>query len=137
MLRGRRWSLTAWIALAALLLRAAVPLFAALAADVRGVTVAEICTVYGVAAPQAKAVDTHHPRQGHDTDNDSSHRSVDHSGYCGLTALAALSTPEPLAWVPSLPALFSEGFKAAGRNDVLDATTAWFAEKKQGPPRAS
>jgi hypothetical protein len=53
--RSRFSSLAAWAAIGALALKAALPLLAAGAADLRGVAVAEVCPLYGVAMPAAAA----------------------------------------------------------------------------------
>src|SRR5207245_4398580 len=94
----RTWSsrLALWAAVCALVLKTAMPMFAAGAAQMRGVPVAEVCTVYGVAPPGVSPGEhAHHHHGEHAGDHDhSSHAAAAHSSdHCALTALAALAVP--------------------------------------------
>jgi hypothetical protein len=121
-----------WAVAASLLLKAAVPLLAAAAAQVQGRTLVEICTVYGVKTvtqgADIGAPDTGGP--GHDT------RALHGEGHCVLTGLlalpgaaaakATLDAPAS-ACEPRLPAL---GPPLA----VLDKNLRWVVRLKHGPP---
>lgn len=135
----RTWSsrFALWAAVCALILKAAVPMFAAGAAQMRGMPVAEICTVYGVELPGASSGEhAHHHHGEHSGHEDhSSHAGAAHSGdHCALTALAALAVPDA-----AVPALVSG---LAAPPDVMvdssiafrDASAAWAARLKHGPP---
>jgi uncharacterized protein involved in copper resistance len=144
MLRSRRLNiLTVFIAVCALLLEAAVPLLASAAAAMRGVPVAEVCEVYGVALPQAdphahhhmphmaqagsEAADAHH---GHGHDSTGAHKS-DHCALLGLAALA----PASATVSPQEAARFS--FSAdppPAHGKIFDAAAQWAARLKHGPP---
>ena len=137
----RSWSsrLALWAAVCALLLKAAVPMFAAGAAQMRGVSVAEVCTVYGVALPGA----SHHEHAGHahqhaehsGHDGHGSHSAAAHKGgACALTALAALAVPDTTA-LAAVPAHSSvSGVPSESRTAFRDACATWVARLKQGPP---
>ena len=140
----RSWSsrFALWAAVCALVLKAAVPLFAAAAAQLRGVPVAEVCTVYGVALPAPSHDDhdehAHHALHhgGHSGHEDhGSHDAAAHTGdHCALNALAALSAQE----TPTLGVVPAH----AGASDTIpprtvslrDASAAWVARLKHGPP---
>jgi len=136
----RTWSsrFALWAAVCALVLKAAVPMFAAGAAQMRGVPVAEVCTVYGVALPGASSGEHAHHHHGEHSGHDdhSSHVSAQHSGdHCALTALAALAVVDiampafssVLAEPPDVVIEFGVAFR--------DASAAWAARLKHGPPR--
>lgn len=127
-----------WAAVGALLLKAAVPMLAAGAAQMRGVPVAEVCTVYGVALPSQDphAHHAHHndERAGHE--DHSSHSAASHGGdHCALTALAALAVPDVRP--PEVtPALATVSVRIAERTIARrDASAAWAARLSHGPPR--
>jgi hypothetical protein len=137
----RRWlpRFALWAAVCGLLLRAAVPLFAVGAAHLRGVPVAEVCTVYGVAMPAASdsmlADQAHHHDEHSGQQDYGSHSAAVHTGdHCALTALAALAAPESPTHAISAahvatPALHSE------RGTVFrDRCAIWVARLKHGPP---
>jgi len=126
----------------ALLLKAAVPMFAAGAAQMRGVPVAEVCTVYGVALPgpsgsgrSEHAGHAHHHAEHSGHEDHSKHSAAAHSGdHCALTALAALAVPDTAmpavtpahAVVFQLPSATCTGFR--------DGCAAWAARLEHGPP---
>jgi hypothetical protein len=129
-----------WVAVFALLLKGAVPMFAALAADIRGVSAAEICPVYGVALPKPRAHDLHaeHAHQagmaGHAGPNDhSSHdRGAHVHDHCALTALVAFAThdPQPL----SLPVHQAIGFAQLSQALAWAPRIVWNAAQPRAPP---
>ncbi len=96
------------------------PLFAAGAAQMRGIPVAEICTVYGVALA-AVSPDTH-PGAEH------------MGGDCALTALAALSaTDTPTLLVHA--AHFATPERHSERGAALrDRCALWASRLEHGPP---
>ncbi|MBC7993153.1 MAG: hypothetical protein H7Z15_07925 [Rhizobacter sp.] len=114
-----------WLAMCALLLKAAVPMLASVSAQAQGKTLVEVCTVYGVATvaidePGSQPAPVHTPP---------------HSGdHCTLTAQMAFAAPEaqPLA----APAVHR------GASTVLshpspqapDACATWVSRLKHGPP---
>jgi hypothetical protein len=96
--RSRSSRVVLWAAMCALLLKAAVPLLASAAAAALDKSVAEVCTVYGVALPDPRA--QHHARHHHVHDghaapgghDDGSHVLAHQGDHCALSALAALAT---------------------------------------------
>lgn len=131
--------LALWVAVWALLLKAAVPLLASTAAGLRGVSVAEVCHVYGVALPAPSggehAAHGHH-RHAHDGgESDTSHADAGrHADHCALSALAALAPPD----APPATGAASAGHEAVGPCRLpappRDACATWVAQRKQGPP---
>jgi hypothetical protein len=151
MFRSRRLNkLTVFIAVGALLLEAAVPMIASAAAALRGVPIAEVCEVYGVALPALDPPAHHHmhmasaagsqmpanasegaPTGHHD------HGAGAHKGdHCALTGLAALA---PSGSVVKLDAQVRASFRAAplpSQDVFFDAAAMWAARLKHGPPPA-
>ena len=126
-------------AVCALLLKSAVPMLAAGAAQMRGVPVAEVCAVYGVALPGASheehAGHTHHHADPSGHGGQGSHSATAHIGdHCALTALAALAVPDQaaLAVTPSHAAVLH--LASAKCTPFRDACATWAARLKQGPP---
>jgi hypothetical protein len=135
----------------ALLLKAAVPMLASAAAGLQGKSVAQICTVYGVAtvaaqrsieaqqaahAAHAGHVD-HASLAGYDGGTDHSHHSAaahggDHCALAGLVALAAEDDAAPFVLPPvhraPVPA------RASSVCAATDSCALWVARLKQGPP---
>jgi len=114
-----------WVAVCALLLKAAVPLLASASAQVQGKTLVEVCTVYGVATvaldDQGSQPAPDHPQA--------------HSGeHCTLTALMAFAAPEaqPLA-VPALQRGAATTLSHPSPQ-APDACATWVARLKHGPP---
>ena len=141
----RSWStrFALWAAVCALVLKAAVPMFAAGAAGMRGVAVAEVCPVYGVALPTAAASqDAHHDHAHHGEhtghaghEDHSQHEASAHGGdHCALTALAALAVPDMAA--PAVVALHQPAVDLTIERGIAwrDASAAWIAGLKHGPP---
>ena len=142
------WSsrLALWAAVCALVLKAAVPMFAAGAANLRGVPVAEVCTVYGVALPNASlSAHAHHEHHDHahhgehaghaDHEDHSGHAAAAHSGdHCALTALAALSVPDLATPAIAAPHQATPDFIPERRIALRDADAAWAARLRHGPP---
>jgi hypothetical protein len=114
-----------WVAVCALLLKAAVPMLASASAQVQGKALVEVCTVYGVATV---ALDDH-------GDQGPAPEHASHAGdHCALSALMALAAPEGLA--PSMPMAPAAAAKAlpAPSSAAPDASAAWAARLKHGPP---
>jgi hypothetical protein len=147
----RSWSsrLALWAAGAALLLKAAVPMLAAAAAEARGVPVAEVCSVYGVALPgashgghgghdeDAHAGHAHHHAEPSGHEDHSRHSTAAHSGdHCALTALAALAVPETVMPAVMAARHVTADLPAAPCAGLRDACAAWVARLKHGPPAA-
>ena len=144
-----------WAAVFALLLKAGVPLFAATAAGLQGVPVAEICPVYGVslAAAQGHHGDdaggvhaehaahhhAHHAghHQGHGGDEHKSHELAAHGDHCALTALAAAAAPDDVDWFVAPLSHAVATVTESSTNRVPDACALWVARLKHGPPAAA
>ena len=130
-----------WAAVCVLLLKAAVPMLASAAAALQGVSVAEVCTVYGVAIPDPHAAHGahagehahHHHGQGHDH---SGHALAAHAGdHCALTALAALAAPDaPVTDVPAPAPAVLHVAQAVCQRSAPDDCALWAARLKHGPP---
>jgi hypothetical protein len=126
-----------WVAVCALLLKAAVPMLASAAAGLQDKSVAQICTVYGVAVPSAQ--DAHaghahaHHHDGHEHD---SHTLASHSGdHCALTALAALAMPDaPGGALPPPHQTLAASVATNPEPAAPDDCARWAARLKRGPP---
>lgn len=153
-----RW--TVHLAVFVLLLQAAVPLLAFVAAQAQGKGVAEICDVYGVALPSQLAHADHaahaqhaghgsavadsahalhhvHPagHGGHhgEPGSDSRHRG----DHCVLTALSALAAPPCLEAIDIVVADGSLAYAHAAderREPAPDASARWAALLRHAPP---
>jgi hypothetical protein len=120
-----RWAL--WVFAAALLLKSAMPWLASASAQMQGKPLVEVCTVYGVSLVATPGNADHAPAPDHATGHANEH--------CALTALAAFAgvdSPAPLlAPLPEAAALpLPPAVQAAPR----DASAAWVARLKHGPP---
>ncbi|MCW7537991.1 hypothetical protein OOT46_09035 [Aquabacterium sp. A7-Y] len=136
----RHW--TVFVAVLALLLKAAVPLLASAAASLQGKSLADICSVYGVRTVARQTAEFSHdasaPHPPHEDGNDSddgSHPAGAHSGdHCALSALAALAPHD--AGPIDLPAATGEAEPAETRasDSIPNATAAWAARWWHAPP---
>jgi hypothetical protein len=123
----------------ALLLKAGMPMLASLSAHLQGVSVAEVCTVYGVATirPAAEAgADDHADHHGaHHGGHHGKHGSPHKSEHCALTGMVALSAPTALQ-ATDLPCVdrASTPRQRQHRAAAHDACAAWAARLEHGPP---
>lgn len=131
--------LVLWAAICALVLKSAMPFLAAGAAQARGVAIAEVCTVYGVAlagaSPQQDA-DRGQDQLGYAGHEDrDTHSGKSHSAdHCALTALAAVALPDTATpGVAQSTSDFSEK-PATTRVALRDAAALWAARLQHGPP---
>lgn len=123
-----------WCLAVLLVLKAALPLLAAAAADRQGVTLAQVCTVYGVrtAAALPAALPGEHAPGDPQGDTLPSHGSAEHCALASLAggplpdavpAVLAHAPPQPTAAVPEragpLPA---------------DAALRWLSARLHAPP---
>jgi hypothetical protein len=122
-----------WCLAALLVLKAAVPLLAAAAATQRGVSLAQVCTVYGVrtaAAVAAMPADPVHPAAPGDTLPD--HGAGQH---CALASLAGGPLPDALPAVlvhaPPLVPLHEAHARAVLPHD---AALRWLSARLHAPP---
>jgi hypothetical protein len=139
--RHRPSAVALWAAVLALLLKAAVPLLAYTAAQLDGLPVAGVCTVYGVALPGQEAAahaghahDHHAGAGGHE--GTGGHGEAAHGGdHCALTALTALAAGPalPSLAAPAPPAGVSTPPRARC-GPRHDACAAWAARLQHGPP---
>lgn len=137
---------TAWAAVATLLLKSAVPLLASTAAQLQGKSVAEVCSVYGVdlgvrgATPHdphahhhahgAGATEPHRDGEGH---TEPSHGS----DHCALSALGGGLPSDLQGWqVPATPVL-APSVERIDLGQVEDASARWAARLHHGPPRSA
>ena len=124
--RPLRWLLL-WAFVALVLLKAAVPLLAAMAADARDVAVGEVCSVYGVrpAQPPNNEPAPHDPGQ---------HAGSDH---CALSPAlgAALSDPAalPAVVLHAPPRQFTVPASIAVAPPI-DRPLDWLVEHTHAPP---
>jgi hypothetical protein len=121
-----------WAAVFALLFKAAVPMFASQAAQWQGKSVAEVCTVYGVAT--VALVDDSGSRRNAPGDRDSAPSGAHQGDTCALNALAAAAEPTPHTSVFAAAAQAGAHDAALPRTRPRDACTAWLARLKHGPP---
>ena len=119
-----RWAL--WVFAAALLLKAAMPMLASASAHAQGKAVVEVCTVYGVSQV---ALDGQDPAPASD------HLVVHGDPHCGLSALTALiEAPADAATALPSPRPATGALPVQARPLVPDASAAWVARLKHGPP---
>jgi hypothetical protein len=119
-----RWAL--WVFAAALLLKAAMPLLASASAHAQGKAVVEVCTVYGVSLV---ALDGQDPAPAPD-------HLADHGvQHCALNALTALVEP-PANAAPAIrgPLPVEPAPRVQATPLAPDASAAWVARLKHGPP---
>ncbi|HEX6707961.1 MAG TPA: DUF2946 family protein [Albitalea sp.] len=137
----RSWSsrFALWLAACALLLKAAVPLLASAAAAHQGRSVAEVCSVYGVALPSRQDPHAgHHHHAGHGSgDEHRSHALAAHgSDHCALSALASFAPPDALPAALPQPLRLPAPRPLADRLSLAaDDCAAWVAQLHHGPPR--
>jgi hypothetical protein len=113
-----------WLAMCALLLKAAVPMLASASAQMQGKTLVEVCTVYGVATV---ALDDKGSTPAHDA-------SAHNGDHCALNAAMALAAPAvaaPLVFI-ALPAATAP--LSHPSSQAPDACATWVARLKHGPP---
>ena len=147
----RRRTLARWTAHAVvfvLLMKAAVPLMASVAAGLQGKGVAEICDVYGVALPsQAHAAAPsahahHHHHHGGAADDGAGGGSAPapsglHRGdHCALTALSVFAPPDAIAVALAPPRAPAAALPVAATGGVAtpDAFARWAAMLRHAPP---
>jgi hypothetical protein len=125
------WSsrIAAWLAVCALLLKAAVPMLATASAEAQGKALAEVCTVYGVS--WVALDDT----TGGGEPAAPAHGAPHAGDHCALAGLLALAAPGATAVAPVLPA----GAPAAAAPRATpapahDRSAHWAARLKHGPP---
>jgi len=102
------------------------PMLASASAHAQGKAVVEVCTVYGVSLV---ALDGQDPAPASD-------HLVDHNAqHCALGALAALIEPPADAAIAQLSPRPADGaLPAQVRPPLPDASAAWVARLKHGPP---
>ena len=123
-----RWAL--WVFAAALLLKAAMPMLASASAYAQGKAVVEVCTVYGVSLVALDGQDQA-PSQAPVPDHLATHGDQ----HCSLSALTALVEPQ-VGTQLALPALLpiEPVPRVQAPPLAADASAAWIARLKHGPP---
>jgi len=136
----RNWltRLAVWGAVGGLMLRAAVPLLASGAAQLRGVAVAEVCTVYGVAvggaSHDAHAGQPHHDEQYPSRDQPSQPAATHASSHCALTSLAAMAVPDASTSAISEAGVAPSHFHRDCSAAIHDRCATWISRHEHGPP---
>ncbi len=129
-----------WAAVAALVLKSAVPLLASAAAELQGKGVAQICSIYGVDLATAPAAHHHHHQHGQASgaepaQHDGGHRDTTHgSDHCALTALAAGVADAAPVWQGGVGLSHAIPLPELGCQVAHDACASWAARLKHGPP---
>ena len=132
--------LTSCVVACALVLKSAVPLLAATAAQLQGVPVDRVCSLYGVVTSQSLHAGHQHAHAHHHGASDGSHDSGSHSAadhgkdHCALTAVVAMAVGHVAA-----PSLAPDGALASPRgwlfdSAVPDSCALWVAQLAHGPP---
>lgn len=114
-----------WAAVCALLLKAAVPMLASASAQARGLTLVEVCTVYGVATvaiDESGSQPTPEHAQAHSGD------------HCALTALMAFAAPDAQPLAVPVAQRGAEPTLSHPSPQAPDACATWVARLKHGPP---
>lgn len=135
-----RWAL--WVFVAALLLKAVMPMLASASAQAQGKTLVEVCTVYGVSLVPLDGFGAGSP---HDSlapdqtpDQTPEHGAAHADPHCALSALMALAAPEPQALdVPAAAHIGASPPLAHPSPQAPDACATWVARLKHGPPAFS
>lgn len=110
----------------ALVLKAAVPFLAAVAAHAQARFVPEVCSIYGVALRPAAVGAPKEPQDG---------GTAGHQGECALALLFGAAAPQPAAVeVPPLHGRLPTVVSGSTFTGVLDRSAAWVARLKHGPP---
>ena len=125
-----------WMAVLALILRAGVPLLAAGAAQLRGVAVADVCEVYGVALPdpaEQQHAEHHHHHADH-ARHDGHSKNAHGDDHCALTALGALAASYADARWDSQTQAGTSDLSGPCERTIHDACAMWAARLKHGPP---
>jgi len=121
----RSWLL--WLLVLMVLLKAAVPLLAATTARERGVSLADVCSVYGVrTAALEQGSDTSKPAQ-------SEHAGSEHCALTPLLGTAALTSPPVAAVLLHAPAQ-AQVQRPAEPSARPDASLDWLAVRTHAPP---
>jgi hypothetical protein len=125
--RPARSPLWSWVLALAFVLKAATPLLATAAADVRGVTLAEVCTAYGVRTVAVAPADGHgeHPAPEPHTDSQCVLSPLLHSAPLAAPAAAVLLHAPQQARLPQHAAL---------PLPCADASRRWLAARLHAPP---
>jgi len=135
-----------WAAVAALVLKSAVPLLASAAAELQGKGVAQICSIYGVDLAAATATHdapaAHHPHHHHGqapdaepAEHEGDHRDTTHgSDHCALAALAAGVADAAPVWQSRVGLSHAIALPERGCQAGHDACASWAARLKHGPP---
>jgi hypothetical protein len=142
-----------WGAVAALLLKSAVPLLASAAAGLQGKGVAQICSIYGVDLGVAPAshLDSaghghhHHHAEardgqplGHEHEHDHGRGDGAHgSDHCALMALAAGVPEGASAWTLPSEAAADAPKRRCARSFFADDCASWVARLAHGPPTSA
>ena len=138
--RSRQPRFALWLIACALLLKAAVPMLATWAAQMRGVSVAAVCSVYGVSLPAAAheehAHAGHHHAVQHDGDADEKSQSgAPHgSDHCALKAGATLAMPAAAGHEMASAARVASVVAVDGQIAFQDPSAAWVSRIAHGPP---
>lgn len=117
-----------WVFVAALLLKAAMPLLASASAQAQGRELVQVCTLYGVALMPLQT-------SGSEPSPDPAGA---HAEHCALNVVSALAPLQPAlrAFAPAL-ARATERSIALAAPHAVDACAAWLAGLKRGPPIAT
>lgn len=113
-----------WAMVALLLLKAAVPLLATVAAHGRDVALVEVCSVYGV-----RTVPVDGPAEPA-----APHSAAD--SHCTLASLLGPWAPVPAAALPQLPTAeaATASFVVPGHPAPADASQRWLTARLHAPP---
>jgi hypothetical protein len=136
----RNWTthLAVWGAVCGLILRAAVPLLASGAAQLRGIAVAEVCTVYGVAvgtaSHDAHAGQAHHDEHSPSSDQPSQPAATHTGDHCALTGLAAMAAPDAPTSAISEAGVAPPQFHRDCSAGIHDRCAMWISRLEHGPP---
>lgn len=120
--------LAVWVAMCALLLKAAVPLLASVSAQAQGVALVEVCTVYGVATVSV---------DGSSSQPVSDHGTAHQGDHCALNALMALAAPKAQALAVPAAGHAASAPISHPSSQAPDACATWVARLKHGPPAAA
>jgi hypothetical protein len=122
-----RWAL--WVFAAALLLKSAMPFLASASAQMQGKALAEVCTVYGIAA-------AHGDGHGHPSTHD---QTPEHAAdHCALTALTVLATAAVSMLAAAAVVMPDVALPIARASHwAHDTCATWVARLKHGPPTLS
>ena len=121
--------IAAWLLVLGFALKSAVPMLASAAAALQERSVAEVCSVYGVAAVERRAASSH--------DEAPARGVAAHAGdACALSTLGAPLPPAVASTLPTVASVADAPLRRLAAAPLHDACARWAARLQHAPPAA-